>query len=38
METTKETIMTLEDFQKRVFWVALVILTPVIAVCVYLIL
>lgn len=38
METTKETTMTLEDFQKKVFWIALFILTPVIAVCVYAIL
>jgi hypothetical protein len=35
---TKETTMTLEDFQKRIFWIALCILTPLTAICIYTIL
>lgn len=38
MKTTKTTTMTLEDFQRKLFWIALSVLTPVIAVCVYVIL
>jgi hypothetical protein len=35
---TKEKTMTLEDFQKKVFWIALCILTPLTAVCIYIML
>jgi hypothetical protein len=38
MEAPKERAMTLEEFQKKIFWIALCILTPITAVCIYIIL
>ena len=36
MKTAKEHPMTLEDFQKKVFWISLYITTPIIAIYLYL--